>query len=264
MENSKIAWTDHTMNFWMGCTKVSPGCANCYAETLMDKRFGRVKWGPQGERVKTGQHSWVQLRQWEAKARRANRRQRVFVCSLADFFEDRPEVFGWRNRAMKMMTSTRMLDYLILTKRPDNVIPMVPPDWLNGKWPQHIWIGTSVESQEYTGSRLWPLHDIPGKHFVSAEPLINPMIPFGHEQHIDWLIVGGESGNSKRRIRPMDPNWARALRDWAREHDIPFFMKQMGAWDGLSWHGGHGDGDAIPPDLRIQQTPFSYVEAGNE
>lgn len=282
MENSKIAWTDHTWNPWMGCTKVSPGCANCYAEALMDKRFGKVQWGPEGERVKTSKRNWLQLRQWDVKA--GNSHKRVFVSSLADFFEDRPELVEWRNKAMRMMRETYSLNYLILTKRPENVMGMVPA-WWRGSWPQWVWIGTSVESQDYIDTRLSPLRGIPGKHFVSAEPLIAPMIPNGYEEVIDWLIVGGESGNNKTKTRPMDPAWARSLRDWSQTHSIPFFMKQMGAWlsyDGhagmdhnalisssasgkqmsmvMEWHGGHGDDDAIPPDLRIRQTPFDYVE----
>lgn len=258
MENSKISWTDHTFNPWIGCTKVSPGCANCYAETLMDHRFNKVKWGPDGERVATSGATWKQVQRWNHAAAGSGQRKRVFVASLADVFEDNEALTDWRCGLWGLIEECTSLDFLLLTKRPENVMRMTPAYWDDFCWPPHVWIGTSVESQEYVNNRLYQLYLLPEqcRRFVSAEPLLGPLNLKKYHNTIDWLIVGGESGNNNKRIRPMDADWARWLRDWAQMHNIPFFMKQMGAWIDGEWRGGHGDGDAIPEDLRIQQTPW--------
>ena len=94
--NSKIEWTDNTFNPWIGCTKVSDGCKHCYAEALMDKRYGRVQWGPQGTRQRTSADNWRKPIQWNKQATKEGKRYRVFCSSLADVFEDRTELEPWR------------------------------------------------------------------------------------------------------------------------------------------------------------------------
>jgi len=141
MENSKIEWTDHTFNPWIGCTKVSAGCKNCYAEAFMDKRLKRAKWGAQGTRVRTTEQYWKKPLAWNKKAEKAGVRQRVFCASLADVFEDHPaqreEMAQWRTDLFNLISETPWLDWLLLAKRPGNVLAMVPDHWLD-QWPSLI------------------------------------------------------------------------------------------------------------------------------
>src|SRR5690348_7136536 len=131
-ENSKIEWTDHTFNPWIGCQHVSRGCDHCYAETMMDRRYGRVTWGPNGERQRTSNRYWRQPLRWNEQAseyeRQHGRRPRVFCASLADVFDNKvpPE---WRKDLFDLIRSSWRLDWLLLTKRPQNIAKMLPPDW---------------------------------------------------------------------------------------------------------------------------------------
>lgn len=244
MKDSKIEWTHHTFNPWIGCTRVSPGCVNCYAETMMDKRYRKVKWGPQGERKRTSADYWKQPLKWNREAAADGERRRVFCASLADVFEDktdqRQEMDEWRKNLFDLIYETPSLDWLLLTKRPENVQKMVPwmfhhPDFFG--WPANVWIGTSVEDQERADKRIPELLKIPAAvRFLSVEPLLATVdlrpylqmqwLGFGEEQAmVDWVIVGGESGHD---ARPMHPDWARSVRDQCQEAGVPFLFKQWG------------------------------------
>lgn len=195
-ENSKIEWTDHSLNFWWGCMKVSPGCQHCYAETL-SKRWGKHIWGPNSERPRTKQ-PWKDILKWDAKARADGIRLKVFTQSMSDFFEDHPtlnEVNGIRVEALAILANLTNIDIQLLTKRPENITRMVPGWWLM-RWPEHIWIGTSVEDQKRADKRIPELLKIPAKvRFLSCEPLLEPVELNGHDyklatglyQGIDWL-----------------------------------------------------------------------------
>lgn len=248
MQNSKIEWTDHTFNPWWGCQRVSPGCESCYAETLA-KRYGHAVWGPAkttGRRTMS-ENYWRQPLRWNEAARKVGQRARVFCASMADVFEDHPQVADWRMRLFELIDSTPMLDWLLLTKRPENVMPMMA-DWLEGTaFPSNIIMMTSVENQEYADRRIPELLKIPAtRRGLSCEPLLGPLdlsaylatcewcggsLYGDHECYdpagIDWLIVGGESGHG---ARPMHPDWARALRDQCQAAGIAFFFKQWGEW----------------------------------
>jgi protein gp37 len=236
MKNSSIEWTHHTFNPWIGCAKVSPGCANCYAETLMHKRLGRVQWGVNGTRVRTSDAYWRQPFKWNREAMDAGVRQRVFCASLADVFEDRPELRPWRTHLFAMIQHTPHLDWLLLTKRPENVIEMVVWDAPGCKLPENVWIGSSVENQEQADKRIPELLRVPARvRFLSMEPLLGP-VDFQHVvtpaspdalRGVAWVIVGGESG---RNARPMHPDWARSIRDQCQAAGVPFFFKQWGEW----------------------------------
>lgn len=266
MENSKIEWTDHTFNPWTGCTKVSDGCKNCYAEALMDKRFGTVQWGPQGTRKRTSAANWRKPVQWNRNAAsfvecdtcgwrgdKSNHcphcfgyncspaRQRVFCASLADVFEDRPELVEWRRDLVVMMEQTPNLDWLLLTKRPENVTRMIadtitidPAVWWESM--RNVWIGASVENQEQADKRIPHLLNIPPRvRFLSMEPLLGPVdfrrVPGFNRMGLDlsgwWAIVGGESGPN---ARPMHPDWVRSILGQCKAAGIPFFFKQWGEW----------------------------------
>lgn len=230
-ENSKIEWTDHTFNPWIGCQKVSAGCDNCYAEAMMDHRYGRVKWGPHGERKRTSTANWRKPRQW-AKAANGTR-PRVFCASLADVFDNQVPT-EWRSDLFDLIAGTPELDWLLLTKRPEQLQRMFP----TGLW-ANVWLGTTCEDQA-AYDRRWPLlaamTNVPVR-FVSYEPAIGPLYVWGKP---DWIICGGESGPNRRT---MEPVWARTARDECAASGIAFFMKQM-------------TGKApIPPDLMVRQFP---------
>jgi protein gp37 len=245
-ENSKIEWTDHTFNPWIGCQKVSPGCDHCYAEAMMDHRYHKVEWGPHGERKRTSEANWRKPRQWAKAARNAGgiiKRPRVFCASLADVWDNQVPV-QWRRDLFNLIYETPELDWLLLTKRPENIGDML---WAAigeaelWPWP-NVWLGTTAEDQKNYDRRLAALSKIPARvRFVSYEPAIGPLTPkTGIGTVPDWIICGGESG---RGARYMQPYWARLLLDHCADDGIAFFMKQM-------------TGKApIPADLLVRQFP---------
>lgn len=220
-EFSKIEWTDHTFNPWMGCQKVSPGCDHCYAEALT-KRYGTVKWGPHGERKRTSEANWKKPLKWAKDAK--GKRPRVFCASLADVFDNQvPD--AWRSDLFALIEDTPELDWLLLTKRPENIAKMLWPKWDAGL-PDNIWLGTTCEDQPHY-NRRWPiLSRIPARvRFISYEPALGPLTLLSTADLVpDWIICGGESGPGKR---PFDGSWARSLRHECSLLETPFFMKQI-------------------------------------
>ncbi|WP_419901133.1 phage Gp37/Gp68 family protein [Kiloniella sp.] len=219
--NSKIEWCDHTFNPWIGCTKVSPACDNCYAQALTN-RFKQVEWGHGKKRKLTSPVNWKQPLFWNTRAERLNQRFKVFCASLADVFD--PEVPNeWRDRLFVLIKSTPHLDWLVLTKR-----PKIARDYLaKHDLITNLWLGTTVENQKMANLRIPLLIDTPAaKHFLSCEPLLGPIdLPEIH--HLDWVIAGGESGP---KARAMSPDWARSLQKQCEAASIPFFFKQWGEW----------------------------------
>src|ERR1044072_8899483 len=142
-EVTGIPWCDHTMNFWMGCTRVSPACDHCYAETKCDTRFKWVRWGDH-PRKRTSTGNWRKPFSWNREAAAAGIRRRVVTLSVGDFFDNQVDA-AWRGEAWEVIRACPALDWLILTKRPRNIRKMLPPDWGQG-WP-HVWLGTTVEAQ---------------------------------------------------------------------------------------------------------------------
>lgn len=242
-----IAWTDHTLNFWHGCVKVSPGCEQCYAETL-SKRYGRDIWGPAKTtpRMLT-KGPWLDCLKWDAAARAAGVRRKTFVMSMGDLFEDHPMVSEWREKAFKIIESFTNLDVQILTKRPENIRRFSPDSWLEN-WPLHVWIGTSIENQAMADRRTYELvhAGIPAIRFLSVEPLLERII-IPRIEKLHWVIVGGESG---AKCRPFDVSWARDILAQCRSYDVAFFMKQLGGHPNK-----HHEMSDFPEDLRIQEFP---------
>jgi protein gp37 len=241
-ENSLIEWTTHTFNPWIGCQKVSPGCDGCYAEHLMDTRLHRVEWGPHGERKRTSEANWRKPRQWAKDARGAAERPRVFCASLADVFDNQVPK-EWRADLFHLIWETPELDWLLLTKRPENIAKMLPWAMQATAWPT-VWLGTTCEDQEHY-DRRWPiLRAAPAAvRFISYEPAIGPLRLFGEAPWPDWFICGGESRQGKHEPRAMDPDWARAVKYGCNYHGLAFFMKQMSG------------GAPIPPDLMLREFP---------
>jgi protein gp37 len=236
-EFTGIEWCDHTFNPWIGCQKVSPGCDNCYAEMLMATRYGRVKWGPRGVRQRT--RNWRAPVNWNRKAIAAGRRHTVFCASLADWLDNKVP-WEWRADLRELVEQTPALDWLLLTKRPENFRKMVP-SWAKDGCPDNVWFGVSAEDQKHWEKR-WPIAEkIKARiRFVSYEPALGPL-KLDYVVAPDWIICGGESGG---KARDMDATWARELRDECRERGIYFFMKQM------------AKGAMIPPDLMVRRTPL--------
>ena len=229
-ENSKIEWTHHTYNSWWGCVKVSPGCQNCYAETFA-KRTGHNIWGPAAttQRRIFGDKHWAEPIKWNTDAVKAGERRRVFCSSMADVFEDHPQLPPERVRLWKLIDQTPALDWLLLTKRPENILDMVPDEWRTvGRWPQNVWAGTTIENQDVVIDRLDELIRVPAPvRFLSCEPLLGPLDVSEWLDFISWVIVGGESGP---HARPMHPDWARSLRDQCQAAGVAFHFKQWGQY----------------------------------
>ncbi len=276
MAETTIQWTDYTFNPWVGCQRVSPGCEHCYAENY-DKRVGGVplkrraaeaakvgveytraaaergdpllRWGPKAPRTRTSVSYWKQPLKWDAAAKAAGVRKRVFCASLADVFEDRAELIGWREDLFGLIASTPQLDWLLLTKRPENIARLWPhalgepggggalpcPPAGPEHWP-NVWLGTTVEDQRRADERIPALLSVPAAvRFLSCEPLLEHVnldaagawgIDGVTVERIDWVIVGGESGGN---ARPFDVAWARELVDGVRLAGAVPFMKQLGA-----------------------------------
>lgn len=252
MKNTKIEWATHTFNPWIGCTKVSPGCANCYAETL-NNRMKWTEWGPSGKRFRTGIENLNEPRRWERIAAKAHlawaekagmdgndtpepERPRVFCASLADWLDEAVPM-GWRRDLLKLIEETPHLDWLLLTKRPETWFArmrecsaggsQLAANWLAGAFPQNVWFGVSAENQKYYDHRMTFAVTIPARiHFVSAEPLLDRIVMGNFLP--DWVIVGGESGPG---ARPLAAEWVTALRDECKLFGVAFFFKQWGGVD---------------------------------
>jgi protein gp37 len=238
-ENTPIEWATHTFNPWIGCTKVSPGCDHCYAEGW-SKRFGVGTWGPHGERHRTGKHSWAKPLAWAKEAaslqetwerqpivgrsRERPERPRIFCASLADVFDNQvPE--QWRLAVWDLIWSTPELDWLLLTKRPENVARFLPDSWFQkGPW-ENVWLGFSAEDQPRF-DRRWPImREIPAVvRFCSYEPALGPLrLPDDVRVLLHWLICGGESGP---HYRGMDRIWEQYIRNDCAGLGIAYFLKQ--------------------------------------
>ena len=223
-KNSRIEWTTHTFNPWWGCVKMSPACQHCYAESWA-KRVGMDVWGIKAERRFFGDKHWAAPLKWDQDAAIQGKRPRVFCASMADVFENRIDLDEARARLWCLIEETPNLDWLLLTKRPDLVNAKTPWD---DHWPSNVWLGTTVENQEWADERLPALAAVPARvKFISAEPLLGPIDLGDWRQVIDWVITGGESGS---RARPSSPSWFRDLLNQCMAADIPFHFKQWGDW----------------------------------
>lgn len=171
-EFSKIEWTDHTFNPWWGCVRVSPACRFCYADSQA-RRYGHEVWRKRGPRRMLSDANWAKPLKWNRDAERAGVPAKVFCASMADVFEDHPDVAEPRKRLWDVIDATPWLRWQLLTKRPENVASMAP--WGND-WPDNVWLGTSVETQRFADQRIPVLLDVPAKvRFLSCEPLLGPL-----------------------------------------------------------------------------------------
>lgn len=225
--DSKIEWTDHTFNPWIGCTKVSPACKFCYAEKYAT-RWGIAEWG-NNPRHKTAPGNWAKPLNWNRQAEKDGKRRRVFCASLADVFDDHTSILqGWRDELFAMIRATPNLDWLLLSKRPENYEHLLPADW--GKGYKNVWLGVSIENQEMYDLRAKILSRTPAAmRFYSMESLLN-YVMMDPEYIVDWIIIGGESG-FKKDARRLDLNhvWDIFQQVDRTATDSPaLFFKQLG------------------------------------
>ncbi len=282
-DKTNISWCDRTHNHWIGCTQKSAGCKFCYAEHSTPSRVlranGQEAWGPQGVRHLTSEANRKKPYKWNKEQWgecpgchwRGNiqktfvrddqplvcpqcatyavnpTRQRVFCSSLSDVFEGRAETLDWLWDLGQPIEKCRNLDWLLLTKRPENVVQLIE-ECMGGRiadlWladNPHVWIGFTGENQEEFDKRWAIAKHIPASIiFCSHEPLLGGIVLpddyLSRGQKV-WSLVGGESG---KQARPMHPDWARSLRDQCEAAGIPFLFKQQGDAQGdpTKHHGG--------------------------
>lgn len=255
MSKTSIQWTDYSFNPWIGCRKVAPECAHCYAEQLDRNRFSKTMpgcskespishWGS-GPRYRTSESNWKQPLAWDRAAAKEGTRHRVFCASLSDWLDDENVPIEWLADLLALIHDTPHLDWLLLTKRPQNWLArmdavgrlwacdgsywetpeaivyhsLVCP-WRAGNAPKNIWIGVSAGADQAAALA------IPARiHFLSCEPMLHAMDET-HAARFDWIIFGGESG---KQARPMNIEWMRKGVDFCAENEIACFVKQMGA-----------------------------------
>lgn len=272
--NSKIQWTTHTFNPWTGCTKVSAACDHCYAETWA-RRAGKPElW--HGVRNRTTDSYWRQPFKWDREARAAGERRRVFCASLADVFDNQVPMQWRRDLFDDVIKRTPNLDWILLTKRPQNIRKMIEEvysGFFPWPWP-NVWLGTTVENQEEADRRIPHLLSVPATvHFLSCEPLLGPVRlrqtlnedwlasgKSGERRGIDWVIVGGESGGG---ARPLRAEWVRSLVKQCRAAAVPVFMKQMGHKiidRNDAGFGGDDDNSWDVDEGRIEHDIHGYLE----
>jgi len=217
-DKSKIEWTDATWNPVRGCTKISPGCAHCYAETFAE-RFRGVAGHPyeQGFDLRCVPEKLLDPLRW-------TRARMIFVNSMSDLFhKDVPQ--DYIAKVADVMRLANWHTFQVLTKRSERLSQMLRTSLKEHAAEPHIWWGVSVENRKHGLPRIDHLRNAPAvARFLSIEPLLEDLGAIDLTG-ISWVIVGGESGNG---ARPMDAEWVRSIRDQCESADVPFFFKQWG------------------------------------
>ncbi|MFB2938952.1 DUF5131 family protein [Aerosakkonemataceae cyanobacterium BLCC-F154] len=206
--NTGIEWTDRTWNPTTGCNKISPGCTHCYAEALT-KRF--PKNFPNGFELTLHPERLEEPKHWRTPSR-------IFVNSMSDLFHEKVPI-DFLKQVFDVIGETPWHIYQILTKRHDRLLQLAP----ELEWHNNIWMGVSVENQNYV-HRVDSLRQVPANvRFLSCEPLLGALQL--NLTDIDWVIVGGESGV---KHRPIELEWVQSIRAQCQEADVAFFFKQWG------------------------------------
>lgn len=268
MKNSAIQWTDHTFNPWIGCTKVAPECKNCYAETLMDKRWGKVRWGKGKPRQRTSAANWRQPFKWNKEAGEAGIQSKVFCASLSDWLDEEVPV-EWLADLLDVVYTNFHLDWQLLTKRPQNFRDRVAQcinstpylkrvwleKWLEGEPPPNVWIGVSAGADQKVAL------EIPAKiRFLSCEPMLHALDET-YATGFDWIIFGGESG---KNARICWTDWIREGISFCQKKEIAAFVKQLGSnaaggemekWVARIRDSHGGDMSEWPEELRVREFP---------
>ena len=248
-DKTTIEWTDATWNPVTGCTKVSPGCAHCYAEaiTLRFKRGGPFLPGKTTIRL-----HWDRLQQpklWQVP-------RLVFVNSMSDLFHEEVP-FSFIDKVFEIMEACNWHIYQVLTKRPERMLEYATSRYEFNKWPAQVWAGVSIENQYWANQRIPHLREVPAAvRFLSCEPLLKPLTLDLKDIH--WVIVGGESGP---KARPMKKSWATDIRDQCLATGVPFFFKQWGGR--TSKAGGRVLDEEIWGEMPIKEDTFPPLVAAS-
>ncbi len=214
MDKSAIEWTDATWNPVTGCTKVSPGCAHCYAEAIMLRFRKSGPFLPGSDSVTIHHERLGVPARWKSP-------RRIFVNSMSDLFHEKVPL-AFIKQVFGVMADAPRHQFQILTKREKRLRSIA--DSLD--WPPNVWMGVSVENQHWAEQRIPALLDVPAEiRFLSVEPLLRSVDLRQFLAGLDWVIVGGESG---RRARPMRAEWVRRIREDCADKGVPFFFKQWG------------------------------------
>ncbi len=272
-ETTGIAWCDCTVNFWIGCTQLSPACDHCYAMALA-KRFA-IPWNAPPRRTKA--NSWDKIARYQRVAKRwlakHGRPRRVFINSMSDFADNQAER-AWQDAACVEMEAAPDVIFILVTKRPQNIPRIVPNRWMRpGGWPRHIWVLVTAENQKEHDQRVYHLLDIPAPvRGCSFEPLLEEIEPwaFNFDIHrigreidrrfpnkrrpnfidsLNWGIVGGESGPD---ARPMNGHHAIRLITAIRDVYQSAFMKQLSE---AQYPKTYEDFDTFHPSLQHREFP---------
>ncbi len=250
-ERTGIAWTHSTFNPWMGCTRVSLECANCYAEHNLASAMKKVRWGDNEDRRTMALSNWLKPLAWERRARQNGEQWRVFCGSLCDVLDSRAPA-GQLDRLIKTVSATPHLTWLLLTKREQNFHLLPSP------LPKNIWLGVTAGNQEMLERRAAEVAKVHAAvRFVSYEPALGPLdlsrIPEGS---IHWLICGCESGKKRR---PMQLEWALGVRNQCEKLGIAFFMKQLDDQGTVT-----GDLSEFPKELQVREFPTAQQTTARE
>lgn len=259
-KETSIEWTDHTFNPWWGCQRISVGCEHCYAETLDNRWHNGKHWGAGATRKIASETYWLQLDQWNRDAKLKKKNALVFVASMSDWAEDRPELIEPRQKLMKAIEKNKYLTFQLLTKRPENIKRFTPPYWwgdcLSGgdSFPDNVWIGITAENQEIWNNRKKYLFEIPCKvKFLSYEPALAPiMLTENVNIELDWVICGGESGT---KARAMSSKWAQLMQHQCKQFGIPFFFKQWGEYNEQGVRVGKKKAGSLLQGINYKQFP---------
>lgn len=267
MAKTLIAWADFSFNPWIGCSKVGVGCTGCFAEAY-DNRFGGGHWGPGAPRRRTSHSTRSAPEKWNLKAEANRTLYKVFSHSLSDVFDNEvPD--EWRADEFKLWKRTPYLRWIVLTKRPGNILKMLPSDWHEHPHRyRNVGFCVSVSTQEEFDREVPKLLQVRAAwHGVSIEPQvelvsINTRLDTIDTTWLDWIITGGASAQPGYDPPPYNVDWARSLIAQCRNADIACFVKQLGAnpYDGdqpltLRSSKAGADPEEWPADIRVQEFP---------
>jgi protein gp37 len=255
-DKTGIAWTNRTWNPWRGCTKIHARCKLCYMFTE------QTRYGKRPIRRHQNEDLGEPLR-WQRYAREVGRIEMVFTCSWSDWFH--ADADQWRDEAWAVIKACPNLTFQVLTKRPERIADHLPKDWGDG-YP-NVWLGSSLDPQDKNGMELF---NVPAKvRFLSLEPLLAPVDLSPAIDRLDWVIVGGESGQG---ARPCYVQWVRDVSRQCKAAGVPVFVKQLGkdardgslCCHGCTHEGPHplglkhpkgGDMAEWPEDLQVRRFP---------
>lgn len=266
-ENSKIEWTDHTVNLWWGCAKVHTGCKNCYAEHLSDVRYKNNLWGEKSERKRI-KSAFNDLTKYQKQAKKEGIKVKVFMGSMMDIFEDSKTLINpsklphtgtetgqLRGELFDRISNSEFdnLIFLLLTKRPENINYYIPFDWIANGAPENVWFGTSVSDQETANKYIPRLLKINGNKFLSIEPQTGKIDLHRIDADLGgdkaWCMINClngkqtdmgrpcvevqkidwiiQGGESGSKKRPFNIEWAESMRDQCEKYETPYFFKQI-------------------------------------